>query len=147
MVLITIFMLSSSSLAFEILLARVFSISQWNHLSFMVISIALFGFGASGTILTLHGDRRRGWEERLTRSPQLKAFIFLYSTTGLLSFAALNHIPLDYFRLPIEPVQSVYLLVIYILLALPFFFSACTGCFVMARWLWSDGSQAVEVPN
>jgi len=30
---------------------------------------------------------------------------------------------LDYFRLPVEPVQSLYLLAAYLLLALPFFFS------------------------
>lgn len=123
MLLITIFMLSLSSLAFEILLTRVFSIGQWNHLSFMVISIALFGFGASGTVLSLLGAKRKGWEERLTRSPQLKTFIFLYTMTGLVSFAVLNQIPLDYFRLPIEPVQSVYLFVVYLLLSLPFFLS------------------------
>ena len=47
MLLFAIFLISLSSLTFEVLLARVFSISQWHHLSFMVISIALFGFGAA----------------------------------------------------------------------------------------------------
>ena len=48
-----VFLLSLSSLALEVLLTRVFSISQWNHLSFMVISIALFGFAAAGTFLNI----------------------------------------------------------------------------------------------
>ncbi|MEE8398486.1 MAG: hypothetical protein V3S89_05740, partial [Desulfobacterales bacterium] len=133
MILVTIFLLSLSSLTFEILLTRVFSIAQWNHLSFMVISIALFAFGASGTLLSLLGEKRAGWEERLTRSRPLKVFIFLYTATGLLSFAVLNHIPLDYFRLPIEPVQSVYLLIVYLLLSLPFFFSGLIVSLAYAR--------------
>ena len=36
-----IFLVSFATLAFEVLLTRVFAIGQWNHLSFMVISIAL----------------------------------------------------------------------------------------------------------
>ena len=48
MTLFAVFLLSVSALSFEVVLTRVFSISQWNHLSFMVISVALFGFAASG---------------------------------------------------------------------------------------------------
>ena len=50
---LSVFSVSLSTLAFEVLLTRVFSIAQWNHLSFMVISIALLGFGASGTFLSI----------------------------------------------------------------------------------------------
>jgi hypothetical protein len=39
------------------------------------------------------------------------------------SFMVLNQIPLDYFRLPLEPVQIFYLLTAYLLLSLPFFFA------------------------
>ena len=35
----------------------------------------------------------------------------------------MRQIPLDYHRLSLEPVQAVYLLAAYLLLALPFFFS------------------------
>ena len=38
-----VFLVSLSTLAFEVLLTRVFAINQWNHLSFMVIGIALLG--------------------------------------------------------------------------------------------------------
>src|SRR4030042_6700779 len=46
-----IFLCSSSSLAYEITLTRVFSISLWYHFAFMIISIAMLGIGASGTVL------------------------------------------------------------------------------------------------
>jgi hypothetical protein len=49
-----IFFCSFSSLAYEILLTRIFSISLWYHFAFMIISIAMLGIGASGTILALY---------------------------------------------------------------------------------------------
>ncbi len=123
MILTAVFLLSLSTLAFEVLLTRVFSIGQWNHLSFMVISIALFGFAASGSFLYILDARNRGWEIRLSSSGPVKTITLLYTLTALASFMILNRIPLDYFRLPLEPMQTLYLLTAYILLALPFFFT------------------------
>jgi len=123
MILTAVFLLSLSSLAFEVLLTRVFSISQWNHLSFMVISIALFGFAAAGTFLNIIDTHKKDWEQRLSAVGPVKIFIILYTVTAIGSFMVLNRIPLDYFRLPLEPVQIFYLLTAYLLLALPFFFA------------------------
>ncbi len=123
MILAAVFLLSLSSLAFEVLLIRVFSISQWNHLSFMVISIALFGFAAAGTFLNIIDTHKKNWEQRLSASGPVKIFIILYTATAIGSFMVLNRIPLDYFRLPLETVQIFYLLTTYLLLALPFFFA------------------------
>ena len=61
-----VFFSSCAAIGFEILLTRVFSIGQWNHLSFMVISIALFGFAASGTFLGLIDARAPGRIDRLS---------------------------------------------------------------------------------
>ena len=47
-----IFVASLSSLSFEIVLTRIFAISLWYHFAFMVISIAMLGIGASGTLLS-----------------------------------------------------------------------------------------------
>lgn len=123
MILSAVFFLSLSTLAIEVLLTRVFSIAQWNHLSFMVISIALFGFGASGTFLSMLDAKRSGWEKRLTSAGRLKIIVLLYSVSASGSLLFLNQIPLDYFRLPIEAMQTLYLLLTYLALALPFFFS------------------------
>ena len=123
MLITTIFLVSLSTLAFEVLLARVFSIGQWNHLSFMVISIALFGFAASGTFLSILEGRNKAWSLRLSGTAAPATISLLFTFTALFSFLALTALPLDYFRLPIQPAQSVYLMTAYILLALPFFFS------------------------
>lgn len=123
MILYAVFLISFSTLAFEVLLTRVFSIGQWNHLSFMVISIALFGFAASGTFLSILDARQKGWKDVFSTRSSVAFIIVLYTVFALLSFITLNNIPLDYFRLPLEPVQIVYLLLAFVLLALPFFFS------------------------
>ncbi|MFC1814546.1 hypothetical protein ACFL0M_01145 [Thermodesulfobacteriota bacterium] len=118
-----VFLLSFSSLAYEMLLTRIFSISQWNHLSFMVISIALFGFAASGTFLSILDTQKRDRVKNLSSSLPVSVFISLYTFTAIASLLILNRIPLDYFRLPLEPIQISYLLVAYLLLAIPFFFA------------------------
>lgn len=123
MMLSAVFLIGFSTLAFEVLLTRIFSIGQWNHLSFMVISIALFGFAASGTYLSIYNARRGQRPHSPSINKTTAILVALYTATTILAFIALNNSPLDYFRLPVEPIQSVYLLFAFIILALPFFFS------------------------
>ena len=47
-----IFLISLATLIYEIGLIRLFSIAQWYHFAFMVVSIAMFGFAFSGTFLS-----------------------------------------------------------------------------------------------
>lgn len=140
MLLAAVFLFSLSSLAFEILLARAFSIGQWNHLSFMVISIALFGFGASGTGLSLLGARYAGWENRLAAPWHMKWVAPLYAFLLLSALWALNLIPLDYFRLPLESMQIGYLLFVYLLLAAPFFITGAVTSLAYAHMPARTGS-------
>jgi hypothetical protein len=113
-----VFLVSAATLAFEVLLARLFALTQWNHLSFMVISIALFGSAASGTLFTLLAPAVGRW-----RSTHWSLAAILFSASLLTATAGLSRVPLDYNRLTFEPVQALYLLAVYLLLALPFFFS------------------------
>ena len=46
-------LLSGAALAFEITLTRLFSVTQWYHFAFLAVSVALLGYGASGTALSL----------------------------------------------------------------------------------------------
>jgi MFS family permease len=134
MILSAVFLIGFSTLAFEVLLTRIFSITQWNHLSFMVISIALFGFAASGTFLSIL-NARQGDRRCRQASSQLSAalWVTLCSATTLMAFIVVNNLPLDYFRLPVEPVQSLYILAAFIILALPFFFSGGLVAFAYTR--------------
>jgi hypothetical protein len=122
-----VFLVSASTLAFEVLLARVFSVSQWNHLSFLVVSIALFGFAGSGTFFSIAAPAVERW-----RGGHWALLVVLFSASMLAAAAGLAQIPLDYHRLSLEPVQAAYLLAAYLLLALPFFFS---GALVAAAYM------------
>jgi len=51
--LIALGLLSASIISFQLALMWLFSNMQWHHFAAMIISIALLGFGASGTFLTL----------------------------------------------------------------------------------------------
>ena len=140
MILPAVFLVSLSSLAFEVLLARIFSISQWNHLSFMVISIALFGFAASGTALSILDSRKKGWEKRFATNKAISVMLLLYSCSALISFLVLQKIPLDYFRLSLEPVQAFYLFISYTLLSIPFFFA---GFIVLVAYAYQPEKTGV----
>ncbi len=109
-------LLSASALAYEVLLTRLFSMIHWPGLVGMIISLALLGYGASGTFLSLLGDT-------LTRHFRLffalNALLF-----GLLAWYAFQFAA----RVPLNPLdlawnwrQLAYLLQVYLLLALPFF--------------------------
>lgn len=119
--------ISSSSLAYELILMRLFSIVQWYHFAYMVISIALLGFAASGTLLALIQHRRK---MPFTE----KDFAFLFSCLSLLlfiftvaSFSLAQTIPFSPFQLVWQKSQYLYLAGYYVLLFIPFFLA---GCFI-----------------
>jgi hypothetical protein len=119
----SVFLTSLSAIAFEILLTRLFSISQWHHLSFMVISIALFGMAASGTYLGIAVSRGKRWNMQLARDRWMVRLSFCYVISSLLSFLLVRSLPLDYYKLPFQPIQALYLMITYLSLAVPFFFT------------------------
>jgi len=117
-----VFLVSMSAIMFEILLARFFSISQWNHLAFMIISMALFGFAASGTYLSIRGIAKESTPPNTTDS-RIRIYTLCYSVGTLVCFFILNRLPLDYMELPVQPLQIVFLLAACLLIAVPFFFA------------------------
>ena len=76
-------LLSAAALSFEILLVRMFSIAQWHHFAYMIISLALLGYGASGTFLCFTRVRL------LARFPlSFAGFAALFGVTAPTAFAA-----------------------------------------------------------
>ena len=106
-----IFLISLATLALEISLIRFFSISQWHHFAFMIVSIALFGIAASGTFLTI---------KRL-KNPLFLSSIF-FSISVILGFFVTNKFVFDPFEAILNFRHVFVLLVYYIFLGLPFFF-------------------------
>ena len=91
---------------------------QWHHFAYMVISIALLGFGASGTFLAL--------TSRLIEHFKVAYVInvILFSILALPCFLLAQQFAIHPEQLLWNPKQITHVTVVYILLALPFFFAA-----------------------
>ncbi|MGC9975733.1 MAG: hypothetical protein ABSC57_03295 [Syntrophales bacterium] len=50
---VSVFFISAALISYQILLFKMFSIQYWYHFAYLIISIALLGFGASGTVIFL----------------------------------------------------------------------------------------------
>jgi len=57
---LSVALVSAAVLGFEISLMRMLLVASWHHFAFVVISIAMLGFGVSGTFLSVF----RGWFSR-----------------------------------------------------------------------------------
>jgi spermidine synthase len=115
--------ISAATLAYEVLLVRLFAIVQWHHFAFMAISVALLGFGVSGTLIVLLGDRAERMAGRLF---SLAAAIFAVTAPG--AFLLAQQIPFNALEIVWAPSQLLLLALIYVLLAVPFTAGAtCVG--------------------
>lgn len=109
-------LISAAVLGYEVLLVRLFAIVQWHHLAFMAISIALLGFGASGTFLAIW----RNWvRSRFESVFALGAGLFAIFAPA--SFVLAQRLPLNPLTVVWEPAQLFYLPAMYLLLFIPFF--------------------------
>ncbi|MEK1891445.1 MAG: SAM-dependent methyltransferase, partial [Phyllobacterium sp.] len=121
--LLPISLISAATLAYEVLLMRLFSIIQWHYFAYMIISIALLGFGASGTFVAF---ARRPLFERYPAA--FAASAALFGITAVVSFAGAERLPFNALEIVWNPWQLGWLAASYALLILPFFFGAtCIG--------------------
>ena len=127
--LVAIAMLSAAALGYEILLTRLFSIIQWHHFAYMIISVALLGYGAAATIVALARS------ELLARYPQVfVAAAAAFGVFAVAGFELAQRVRFNPLELAWDPWQSLHLLVIYALLFAPFFCAACALCLTFARF-------------
>ncbi|RWM18651.1 MAG: SAM-dependent methyltransferase [Mesorhizobium sp.] len=116
-------LISAAVLGYELLLMRLFSIVQWHHFAYMIISIALLGFGASGTFIAL---AQRWLVERYPAA--FAASAALFGVTAVASFAIAERLPFNALEIIWDPRQLGWLAANYAFLILPFFFGAtCVG--------------------
>ena len=122
-----LFLLSAASLTFEINLTRIFSVAQFYHFAFMVVSLALLGYGASGTMLSLLPRLKRRPGRRLLTG---LGWGFALTTVG--AYALTVHVPFDSFRIAHEWRHVVVLIAHYLALAIPFLCSGTAVGFLLA---------------
>lgn len=116
-------LLSATALGYEVLLMRLFSIIQWHHFAYLVIALALLGYGFSGTLLWILGAR-------LLRHyrPVYVSAILLFAVTASLVFLLAQSIDFNIEELLWSPGQTARLLLVCLLLTLPFVFAAGAIC-------------------
>ncbi|HMK13781.1 MAG TPA: SAM-dependent methyltransferase [Burkholderiales bacterium] len=121
--LFSIALLSAAVLGCEILLMRLLSIIQWHHFAYMIISIALLGYGASGALVSLAQNKLK---QRFAYVFVACAVLFGICSAG--SFFLAQQVPFNPLEFLWDPHQPYRLLLIYLLLFLPFFFAANCIC-------------------
>ena len=130
---LSVALLAGSIIAYEIALVRLFSIAQWHHFAHMIISLALLGFGASGTAISL--TQRWLMGNRWTSNEVDRRFHNAYTICGLLysigvvgCFVLHQYVPFNPLMLVWQPSQVLSIFVLYLILSVPFFFgAACIG--------------------
>ena len=108
-------LVSAATIALELALMRALSLRFWSHFAYMVISVALLGFGASGTALTLL--RRRVLARPMT---WLCALALLLPLAILAVPRAADMVPLNVQFLAWSPAQLGNVLGLELLMAVPF---------------------------
>ena len=124
-----IFLLSAAVLSYEILLMRIFSLIQWHHFAYMMISVALLGYGAAGALVTL------------AQKPLTARFAGVFATaaglfgvTALLAILAAQRVGFNALEILWDPRQLGRLGLIYGLLIVPFLCAATALCLSFTRF-------------
>ena len=111
-----IFFLALSVILFEIALTRVFAIMMWHHFTYMVISIGLLGFGASGSLLTaLRASEQKGDAHR-----PLAICSLAYGISVIAAFFTATRIQPDSLAIWQDKSNFLLLSLIYLVIGVPF---------------------------
>jgi len=93
-VIFSVAILGAATLLLETTLTRFLAVAQFYHFAFLVISLSLLGFGASGTLLSI--------SKRLRNTPinELLPLSSLgFSFTVAVTITILNYLPFDSFSM------------------------------------------------
>ncbi len=109
--------LAAAALLLESTLTRLLAVGQFYHFAFLVISLALLGFGASGTFLALRASSSRN-------ADLIRLAGVAFAAATVLAYAVVNWLPFDSYSIAWERRQILYFVLYYLALTLPFF---CSG--------------------
>jgi spermidine synthase len=129
-------MISAAALAYEILLIRLFAIVHGHHSVEIVISLALLGYGASGTLLSLLGDR--------VRRHAVTVFVanaMLFGLSALVCVLVAQSLPFDPMAAASDRAQVWSLAAMFVLLSVPLFAAANS----IGSMLWCFEAQIPRI--
>ncbi|MGW8224271.1 MAG: hypothetical protein ACWGOY_00960 [Anaerolineales bacterium] len=123
----SVFALSAAALMLESSLTRLLAVAQYYHFAFLVVSLALLGFGASGSLLTIsqrwiatNVDREESYHGR-ERILALAAVGFASSL--VIAYMVINWLPFDSYSIAWDGRQVLLFALYYLVLSLPFLFA------------------------
>ncbi len=132
--------LAGTTLCLESTLTRLLAVAQFYHFAFLVISLALLGFAASGSLLAI--------SKRLMQtdaSHMLMGSGIGFAAGVALAYLVVNWLPFDSYAIAINSRQVFYFGLYYLALSLPFL---CSGLGVASALARSGGrSHAVYAAN
>lgn len=112
---------SAAIIAYQLILMQALSHAQWHHFAFMIISIAMLGFGASGSLLALFRN------SLVNAAPWLIPFLMTLSGALMPVSYQLSQwrlIEFDLYLLFVHQEQFLKLAIHYLVFFLPFFIGA-----------------------
>jgi len=127
--LVSLAVASAAGLTYQLQLIRLFSIIQWHHFAYMIISLALLGYGASGTFLSLF---RRSIETRIRQAFVLS--VALFAVVAVPAFLLAQSLAFSPEELLWRPSMVWRLVCLYLVLGTPFFFVACAVGLAFMGW-------------
>lgn len=118
---ISIALISAALIAYQIVIMQILSLAHWFHFAGMVIAVAMLGFGAAGTVLSVFQSRLLKQHRAL-----IPALMTLSGITMTLSVqvSQIRSVRFDSYLLFVETGQWVSLLIQYALFFIPFFLGA-----------------------
>lgn len=117
--------LAAATLILESTLTRFLAVAQFYHFAFLVVSLALMGFGASGTLLFIMPVIRKHLIANDEGKPiEGNNYLFLagigFTTSVVIVYLIVNLLPFDSYSIAWDRRQIFYFLIYYLTLTLPF---------------------------
>ncbi len=112
---LSVALVSAGALGYEVLLFRLLGLRLWSPVAATVISLALLGYGASGTLLALLQGRLL---PRL--GPAYATAALLFGVSAPAAYGVAERVPLNPLALVWEPSQWAWFGVVYLVLSVPF---------------------------
>jgi len=132
--LFTIFAVTFTTMLAEVLLTRVFSVVYFGQFAFLIISLALFGYGLSGVFLAL-----RKLSQRKDQATLLSRFLLLFVISFPLAYKATLVFTIDFLHLFAPFHNFLFLVLNFLILLLPFFFGGVVLALIFSAYSESIG--------
>jgi xanthine/uracil permease len=122
-----LFVVTLSTLAYEIVLTRIFSVTMWYHFAFVAISVALFGTTAGALIVHLRPDRFT--EDKVKR--QMAKYSLAYAVSISVAFACQLALP---FRIEANAGAMASVVLTCVLISVPFVCAGVVVCLALTKF-------------